>query len=158
MTKELKGWHVLAIAVGAFGVIIGVNLVLAFKAVETFPGLEVKNSYVASQSFDRERAAQEALGWVVTPDFDGEYLTIKIADKNGMPVEVQDFTATIGRPTHVRDDQSPVFVREAGVYRAPVTLAPGAWIIHVQAHAADGTEFKQRIDHFHGARVGASNG
>lgn len=153
MTRELKGWHVLAIAVVAFGVIISVNLLLAFKAVNTFPGLEVKNSYVASQTFDRERAAQEALGWVVTPEYDGEFLTVKIADQNGLPVEVADFTASIGRPTHVRDDITPAFVREAGVYRAPVTLAPGAWIIHVQAHAPDGTEFKQRIDHFHGARV-----
>ncbi len=46
----------------AFAVIIAVNLVLAFKAVRTFPGLEVENSYVASQTFDAERTAQEALG------------------------------------------------------------------------------------------------
>ena len=52
--------------VAAFGVIIGVNLVLALSAVRTFPGLEVKNSYVASQTFDERRAAQEALGWTVS--------------------------------------------------------------------------------------------
>ena len=45
--------------------IIAVNLTLAFKAVTTFPGLEVKNSYVASQNFDADRAAQQALGWQV---------------------------------------------------------------------------------------------
>jgi hypothetical protein len=44
-------------------VIISVNLLLAFKAVSTFPGLEVKNSYVASQGFNDRKAAQEALGW-----------------------------------------------------------------------------------------------
>ena len=64
MTREFKltGWHVLAIFVGAFGVIIGVNVALAWNAVATFPGLEVDNSYIASQTFDDRREAQEALG------------------------------------------------------------------------------------------------
>ena len=48
---ELTGKHVLAITVSAFAVIIGVNVLLAVKAVSTFPGLEVDNSYVASQGF-----------------------------------------------------------------------------------------------------------
>ena len=62
MTREFKltGWHVLAIFVGAFGVIIGVNVALAWNAVATFPGLEVDNSYIASQTFDDRREAQEA--------------------------------------------------------------------------------------------------
>ena len=60
---EIKGWHVALWFSMAFGVIIAVNLTLAFNAVRTFPGLEVKNSYVASQSFDADRAAQNALGW-----------------------------------------------------------------------------------------------
>ena len=63
MTKQLTGRHVLMIFCGAFGIIIGVNLLLAWSAVSTFPGLEVKNSYVASQQFDERKAAQEALGW-----------------------------------------------------------------------------------------------
>ena len=54
-TRKLTGWHVLAIFTAAFGVIIGVNLTLAFNAVATFPGLETGNSYVASQSFDARR-------------------------------------------------------------------------------------------------------
>ena len=49
---EIKGWHVFATFAAAFGIIISVNLTLAFKAVATFPGLEVRNSYIASQSFD----------------------------------------------------------------------------------------------------------
>ena len=57
---ELTGKHVLGITVGAFAVIIGVNVLLAVKAVSTFPGLEVDNSYVASQGFDKRKAAQEA--------------------------------------------------------------------------------------------------
>ena len=55
---EIKGWHVFTGFALAFGVIIAVNLTLAFQAVRTFPGLEVKNSYVASQSFEQERRDQ----------------------------------------------------------------------------------------------------
>ena len=69
-TRKLTGWHVLAIFTAAFGVIIGVNLTLAFNAVATFPGLETGNSYVASQSFDARRDAQQALGWTVTATAD----------------------------------------------------------------------------------------
>ena len=57
----LKGHHVLIMFVGGFSIIIAVNMTLAFNAVSTFPGLETKNSYVASQSFDADRAAQEAV-------------------------------------------------------------------------------------------------
>ena len=72
MTKEIKGWHVATVFVLAFSVIISVNLVLAFNAVRTFPGLEVKNSYVASQSFDEDRATQLALNWDVSAELHGD--------------------------------------------------------------------------------------
>ena len=58
---QISGRHVFAGFALAFGVIISVNLTLAYNAVQTFPGLEVANSYVASQQFDANRAAQEAL-------------------------------------------------------------------------------------------------
>lgn len=153
MTRELTGRHVLAITLCAFGVIVAVNLLMAFKAVSTFPGLETANSYVASQKFDVERAAQQALGWTVTPDYDGAELTLMIRDRQGNPARVRSLDASIGRPTHVRDDQTPQFSYEDGMFRAPLTLSPGNWIIHVTAEAWDGTQFRQRIDHFSGSRV-----
>ena len=52
----ITGPKFFAIFASFFVVIIAVNLVMAFSAIRTFPGLEVKNSYVASQEFDRERA------------------------------------------------------------------------------------------------------
>lgn len=153
MTRELTGRHVLAITLTAFGVIVAVNLVMAVQAVKTFPGLEVKNSYVASQSFDRERAAQKALGWTVTPEYAEGLLTLVIRDAEGLPAQVRDLAVTIGRPTHVRDDQTPEMIYDNGIYRAAVELAPGDWNLHLTAHAADGTVFRQRLDHYQGARV-----
>ncbi|WP_134725718.1 FixH family protein [Paracoccus luteus] len=153
MARELTGRHVLAITLAGFGVVIGVNLLLAVKAVGTFPGLEVRNSYVASQVFDRERAAQDTLGWTATPEYDGRDLTLMIRDRDGNPAPVASLSVTVGRPTHVRDDVTPEFTYHDGLFRAPLALAPGQWNIHLTATARDGTPFRQRIDHFTGGRV-----
>lgn len=153
MIRELKGHHVLAIALMAFGVIIAVNIVMAYQAVSTFPGLEVKNSYVASQRFDRERAAQENLGWTAVPSYEDGVVSLRITDQLGHPVEAKTLTATIGRPTHIRDDVTPDFTYYNGTYFAPLKLAPGRWNIRIEAEAADGTRFHQRLTHYHGAEV-----
>ena len=155
MTRELTGRHVLFITLSAFCVIIAVNLVMAFLAVGSFPGLEVKNSYVASQQFDRERAAQQNLGWTAKAGYDGGQIVIEIVDATGAHPVLRDLSATIGRPTHKRDDVTPQFEQAGGgIYRAPLELEPGAWNIHVQAVAPDGTAFRQRLDHI--ARSGAN--
>jgi len=147
---ELTGRKVLAITVSAFAVIIGVNLVMAFKAVSTFPGLEVKNSYVASQNFDTDRAAQQALGWTLTPDYEpaSNALRLTFTDAEGLPVQVQDLAVLVGRSTEAKDDQTPEFIREAGAYLTRLELAPGKWLLRVTARAADGTLFQQRLDLF----------
>lgn len=144
-TKELTGRHVLAITVSAFAVIVGVNLTLAFNAVATFPGLETKNSYVASQSFDADRAAQEALGWDLAVDYDGAVLRLTIQDANGQPVNPPKLTATLGRATHVSDDSAPDFAFDGSVLVAPADLARGNWNLRLVAVAEDGTAFRQRL-------------
>ncbi|THD83475.1 nitrogen fixation protein FixH [Aliigemmobacter aestuarii] len=147
---EITGRKVLIFTVTAFGIIIAVNVVMAWKAISTFPGLEVKNSYVASQTFDAERAAQASLGWTLAHDYDaaaGE-LRLTFSDRQGAPVEVQDLSVLVGRTTMADEDRRPEFVRHLGAYSAPVALAPGKWMLHVKARAADGTAFQQRIDLF----------
>ena len=153
MARELTGRHVLIITLAGFGTIIAVNLLMAFMAVGTFPGLEVKNSYVASQSFDRDRAAQQALNWTVTAEYDGQEMVLTIRDETGYPAPVKDLQATVGRPPHMRDDQTPEFSYTNGAFRAPLQLASGVWNIHLSATAQDGTVFRQRIDQYHGNRV-----
>ncbi|WP_299963170.1 FixH family protein [uncultured Roseobacter sp.] len=145
MTKQLTGKHVAIIFVSAFSVIISVNLLLAYSAISTFPGLEVKNSYVASQTFDVDRAAQNALGWSVSAQKQGPQVVLSITDAAGAPVEVAALDATLGRATHVRDDQRPDFVFDGARYVAPAALAPGNWNLRMKATALDGTKFQQRV-------------
>jgi len=145
MTKELTGWHVLAIFGGAFTVIVGVNLTLAFEAVATFPGLETRNSYVVSQAFDQDRAAQLALGWAVSADVTDGELHLFIDDAIG-PVVANITSATLGRATNVAEDITPVFRHDGVRFVADIPmLGLGNWNLRLTATAADGTEFRQRV-------------
>lgn len=144
MIKEINGWHVLAGFVVMFGIIIAVNLTLAVNAVRTFPGLEVKNSYVASQAFQEDRAAQEALGWEVSATVTENLLELTILE-NGQPIAPEITKAVFGRATTVAADQTPEFVFEGGRLVALVEGGPGNWNLRLTALAEDGTEFRQRV-------------
>jgi nitrogen fixation protein FixH len=147
MAKERKftGWHALAIFGGCFAVIISVNLTLAYNAVSTFPGVEVKNSYVASQSFDDRRADQESLGWTVRADAKGGLLILSITDAQGRPVQAGSLDAVLGRATHVQDDRAPEFSFDGRAYVARESLKPGNWNIRMKATSLDGIPFEQRV-------------
>ena len=144
-TREFTGRHAAMVFVGAFGIIISVNVALAVNAVRTFPGLETKNSYVASQSFDERREAQLALGWNVRAEAQDGKLFLKITDRHGAPVRAEALHAVLGRATHVKDDVAPDFVFDGTAYVAEAELAPGNWNIRMTARAEDGTDFAQRV-------------
>ncbi|MEP2030709.1 MAG: FixH family protein [Paracoccaceae bacterium] len=143
--RKFTGRHMAIVMVSSFGVIIAVNLALAYSAVKTFPGLEAKNSYVASQNFDVRRDAQTALGWDVRANAKGGLVILSITDEAGLPVRVQTLEAVLGRATHVKDDTSPEFRFDGSAYVAPVELGAGNWNIRMKAMAQDGTEFTQRV-------------
>jgi nitrogen fixation protein FixH len=147
MTRErtFTGWHMLAIFGGCFAVIISVNLALAYSAVKTFPGLETKNSYIASQSFDARRAEQQSLGWEVYAEARGGLLILSIKDSEGQPVQAGSLDAVLGRATHVQDDRSPEFSFDGRAYVARETLTPGNWNIRMKATSLDGVAFEQRV-------------
>lgn len=142
--KQITGWHVFGAFALAFAVIISVNMTLAVQAVRTFPGLEVKNSYVASQSFDAERRAQIALNWDVAATLHVNELRLEIF-KDGAPVEAQIQSAVFGRATSVGQDQTPEFFFDGTAYVAIVDGGAGNWNLRLRATAADGTQFQQRV-------------
>jgi nitrogen fixation protein FixH len=140
---------VFAMFAGGFGIIIAVNLALAFNAVRTFPGLEVANSYVASQQFDERRAEQEALGWAsaarLESGADGPELVLILTDAAGLPVRDARIEATLGRATMVAQDVIPDFAFSDGAWRAPVAVGSGNWDLRLAATAADGTLYQRRL-------------
>lgn len=141
---RLTGRIVLASAVMFFGVIIAVNLVLANRAISTFPGIEVANGYIASQNFDKRRIAQENLGWTLVHQYERGQLHLAFADRAGAPVEVDELVVLVGRATAAADDVTPEFTFAEGVYHTELALADGLWMLKVTAKAKDGTLFEQR--------------
>jgi nitrogen fixation protein FixH len=146
MQRELTGRHVLIITVSAFAVIVGVNLVLAWQAVATFPGIEVRNGYVSSQSFEADRVAQDALGWIADTRLKDGRLTVAFTGPGGAPAEVASLEAVLGRATSTVDDQVPAFRRTgAATFEAEVAVSRGQWVLHISAVAESGTPFHQRV-------------
>ena len=144
--RPLTGRKVLLITVTAFAIVIGANLALVYAALGSFPGLEVKNSYVASQSFDRDRTAQEALGWVAQVSYQNDRVTLALTDSEGNSVTPAEITGRVGRATHVADDQALAFAPGSQGLVAPARLDTGLWRVWVEARSDDGTLFRQRLD------------
>lgn len=142
----LTGRRVLLIATGIFLTMLVPNLVLAVFAVRTFSGLVVPNSYVASQEFDRVRAAQMALGWTARLAHADGVLRLDLADAAGAPVRPATLAVTVGRPTTTRDDRALTLLATPTGYAADAPLAPGAWRVEIAATAPDGTAFHQSRD------------
>ncbi|CTQ49498.1 FixH family protein [Jannaschia donghaensis] len=145
MTFVLTGRKTFAMFATGFGIIIAVNVTLAVNAVKTFPGLETANSYVASQAFDSDRAAQQALGWRAVAHLSDDAVTLDLRDATGAPVTDVTFDATLGRATNVAQDVTPAFVFDGTVWTAPVSIPPGNWDLRLVATRADGTTFRKRL-------------
>jgi len=147
MTREFEftGWHMFALMLGMFGTIIVVNLWFAYNAVATFPGVEDRNAYVASQKFEAERQAQDALGWDVNATLTDGHLTVVVLDQAGRAVRPEISHAIFGRPTHVNDDQTPDFVWNGRAITAPVVVGEGNYNLRLELTAADGTQFRRRF-------------
>jgi len=144
--RKLTGWHVLAIFVTGFGIIIGVNLFMAYNAVSTFPGLEVSSSYADSQSFDERRDAQEALGWNASVEIPGDgTLILHLVDNSGAPVAPAALEALLTRPTSREADQLLELTRYNGTFVAPAELADGLWRLRLTGTARDGTDYRHNI-------------
>ena len=145
---EFTGKKMLAVTVGFFAVIIAVNSYMAYKAGATFPGIEVDNSYVASQNFNQRRNEQLALGWELATDYENGKMLVTFTDQKGESVEVDNLRVLIGRTTIDRDDVEPAMARIDGRYVAEVPLEKGQWMIKVWANAKDGTLFEKRVDFY----------
>jgi len=143
--REFTGKHMLALFVGGFGIIITVNFGMAYMAISTFPGVEARSPYVASQTFEVNRAAQDALGWDVVTTLDDGLLTLSIKDEAGLPVQPKVLKAIFGRATHTGEDHTPDFTWTGTALTAMVPSRDGYWNLRLELEADDGTIFRRRI-------------
>jgi len=143
-TRQFTGRHFLMVMIAAFATIISANLTLAYFAVGSFPGLDVANTYVASQQFDQKRRAQEALGWQTQLTYDHAVLALQFKKADGTRATPKELVLKIGGAASGQQDQALNFHENDGIYAAPVTLGDGNWVVFIEAVADDGTQFSER--------------
>jgi nitrogen fixation protein FixH len=127
--RLLRGIHVLWMLLAFFALIIAVDAYFIVRAVGTFPGEQVKNSYVLGLDYNREverRDRQRRLGWRAEAGIvqtGGQHLLVHLtsaADEplSGLAVSVQVFSAADGGI----DETIELEEREPGSYAAPISL------------------------------------
>lgn len=133
---QFTGKHMLAAMVAFFGVIIAVNATMAWQAGRTWTGLVVKNSYVASQQFNKELANAREIakrGWKSSVEYRNGRIVLKLATRDGSALDLTNLHVNIGRPAFEQEDQTLKFVRiDAGHYEIKRKLAPGNWALRIE--------------------------
>lgn len=146
---RFTGRHMAAILISFFGVVIVVNLTMAYFASATFGGLVVDNSYVASQKFNGwlEKAREEkALGWSLEAARGPDQRLMVTLTSAGASMSDAVITAQARHPLGRMPERTLSFrALGNGHYESLEPLQAGRWIIHLRA-SAQGADFNQIVD------------
>jgi len=151
--RELRGRHVLAMMLAFFALILAVNSVFIYLALDTFRGLSTDNAYLKGLDYNRTIAAAEAqtaLGWQTRleagPAADGNELVLRlqVADRDRAPVDGLAVDGMLRRPVDDGHDQLLVFAAAGdGWYEARAPLPqPGQWDVRLTARTGDGRQHR----------------
>ncbi|SCW35608.1 Nitrogen fixation protein FixH [Sphingobium faniae] len=141
--SRFTGWHMAAILIAFFGVVIAVNMLMATLAVRSFGGTVVDNSYVASQKFNgwlEQAREQDRLGWrddvALTQ---GREIRIALSDAAQAPIQGATISATAQHPLGRAADMALTFHEGAdGAYLSDQTLPAGRWHVRFAIRHGDG--------------------
>ena len=154
------GWWYPWVFVGGFAVIITVNAIMAYIAVDSWTGLETENAFQRGQEFNAQLAqktSQTKLGLAVTSTFEhaptadngqAGRMHLAFVGMDGEGIVGLTIKALAVRPTHEGYDRELVFVAHGdGRYIATTALPlAGQWELRVTASRADEIfKLRQRI-------------
>lgn len=147
---RFTGWHMTAILVTFFAVVMTVNFIMARYALSTFGGKVVENSYVASQQYNEwlaRAAAQERLGWdkLIQLD-DARHVRLKIS-KNGRTIREAKVTATLTHPLGRTDPRDFRFAAQPdGALRSLDAVPRGRWRLDLLVRrGADEARYREEV-------------
>ena len=150
---RLTGRHVLAILLGVFAFVAGVNGIMIWNAIGSFPGVVTDSSYRDSQRFNRNIAAaheQAARGWQVDAHAerapDGRVaIRLQAKDAEGRPLSGIAFRATLQHPANRSLDHAVPLTATAGasgVFEGVATgVNEGKWGLEVVGDRDGGRAF-----------------
>jgi nitrogen fixation protein FixH len=117
-----------------FGVVLGVNMLMAVVAARSFGGTVADNSYVASQRFNRwlaQAEAQRANGWTAMVERKDEAVAVVFAD-HGAPLAGGAVEGIAVHPLGRTPDRRLSFQEIApGRYRSIESLPAGRWRLRI---------------------------
>ena len=136
---------------GFFGVMFAVNGVFLYHAITSFPGEDVKKSYVQGLHYNdtlAARAAQAELGWTAEAGLVGTDLVFRLSDAEGQPLSNYAVIGEIRRRATQDADQALVFQAvSAGEYRVETQgLDSGQWDLRVSVFDAAGETLVFNVD------------
>ena len=148
--KPFTGWHMTAILVGFFAIVMAVNFTMATFAMATFGGKVVENSYVASQHYNQlldRAAAQDTLGWDEAITLDADRHVRLAVTHLGEPLAISGVTAMLSHPLGRVPATALRFVPDGtGAMRSVKALAPGRWRLDASVrHGSDEARYRSDV-------------
>jgi len=147
--KLFTGWHMTAILVGFFAIVMAVNFTMARLAYSTFGGKVVENSYVASQQYNDLLAraeVQDQMGWTQSVWLDRtRHMRITLG-QDGRPLAITSATATVSHPLGSVPSRTLTMVRDGkGGMISTAPLEQGRWRVDLIVRH-DAQEARYRSD------------
>lgn len=146
--RPFTGSHMFAVICLFFGTIIAINAVMATFAVRTFPGLNAKNGYVASQTYNvllDGAAAQARRGWQARVDAPDGRLRVSLRDRRGALLRGLAVSALAGRPASAATDRVLLLRPARDGYQAVEALAAGRWLLEIEAHQGNRLVWRETL-------------
>jgi len=150
----IRGKHVFLGVLAMFGVVIAVNLVFVYFALDTFTGVSRENPYQDGLAYNEVLAARDAqrgLGWQGDVSFGSagageERITVTLSDATGAPLSGLALDGVLRRPTHEGMDQALAWQElSPGSYSAAVVLPRrGNWDLEVVADDGRNPPFEMK--------------
>lgn len=140
ISKPFTGYHMAAILISFFGIVISVNIYMAKVAIGTFGGTVVDNSYVASQQYNEwlaEGDRQAKLGWNVQIS--------RVADgRVGLSISGQDggsagsmVSAIAQHPLGRAPERTLLFIDQGNGRQVSREALPGGrWLLRIEVARA----------------------
>ncbi len=149
-SRAFTGWHMTAILVAFFAIVMTVNFTMARLASSTFGGTVVDNSYVASQHYNEwlKRAdAQDRLGWDARITLDATRHVRLTIHRDGRPLDGVRASATINHPVGRTAPAALHFEPAAGgVLRSVEPLVLGRWRLDLIVRlGADEARYREEL-------------
>lgn len=152
--RKITGKMVLLWMVCFFGVIITVNMVFMYLALNTWPGLTTEDAYKKGLAYNQTldaAARQTAMGWLSTVKADlgtgpDKTITINMTDKARAPLTGLVVTATVERALGAHETQIISISESApGVYSG-IMKEPeqGRWLVEITAAGPNNASFRMK--------------